>query len=162
MKYVYIFLFLLICSASFAQKTLQVIDKTTSEVLVIQEYDKVKFYLKSGEFKGKIQFLNNSSILVNDAYFTLADIKAIEYSTKENKAKRAGGVALFVVGYGMVAVGSLDLMLRIIVNEIGYNVPYTRSVVLLGGGAASIAAGKKIFGKKKQYDNFSYTFKIEG
>jgi hypothetical protein len=125
MKYVLIILFLLICSASFAQKTLQVINKTTGEVIEIQEYKKVKFYLKKGEFKGEMLFLNKSSILVKDAYFTLEDIKAIEYSTNQNKAKRAAGVGLVVVGYCMVTAGALDLLLHYIVNEIGYDVPYT-------------------------------------
>jgi hypothetical protein len=161
MKYVLIILFLLICSASFAQKTLQVINKTTGEVLEIQEYKKVKFYLKKGEFKGEMQFLNKSSILVKDAYFTLEDIKAIEYSTNQNKAKRAAGVGLVVVGYCMVTAGALDLLLHVIVNEIGYDVPYTRPLALLGGGAVSIASGIRIFGKKILLDNSSYTFKIQ-
>jgi hypothetical protein len=161
MKYVLIFLFLWICSASFAQKTLQVSNKTTGDTIVIKEYNKVKFYLKSGVFKGEMQFLNKSSILVKDAYFTLEDIKAIEYSTNQNKAKRAAGVGLVVVGYCMVTAGALDLLLHVIVNEIGYDVPYTRPLALLGGGAVSIASGIRIFGKKILLDNFSYTFKIQ-
>jgi hypothetical protein len=161
MKYGLIFLFLWICSASFAQKTLQVINKTTGDTIVIKEYNKVKFYLKSGVFKGEMQFLNKSSILVKDAYFTLEDIKAIEYSTNQNKAKRAAGVGLVVVGYCMVTAGALDLLLHVIVNEIGYDVPYTRPLALLGGGAVSIASGIRIFGKKILLDNSSYTFKIQ-
>jgi hypothetical protein len=120
----------------------------------------VKFYLKKGEFKGEMLFLNKSSILVKDAYFTLEDIKAIEYSTNQNKAKRAAGVGLVVVGYCMVTAGALDLLLHYIVNEIGYDVPYTRPLALLGGGAVSIASGIRIFGKKILLDNSSYTFKI--
>jgi hypothetical protein len=161
MKYVLIFLFLLICSASFAQKTLQVINKTTGDTIVIKEYNKVKFYLKSGVFKGEMQFLNKSSILVKDAYFTLQDINAIEYFSIEQKSKRAAGVGLMVVGYCMVTAGVLDLFLHVIVNEIGYDVPYTRPLALLGGGAVSIASGIRIFGKKILLDNSSYTFKIQ-
>jgi hypothetical protein len=161
MKYVYIFLFLLICSASFAQKSLQVINKTTGDTIVIKEYNKVKFYLKSSVLKGEMQFLNKSSILVKDAYFTLTDIKAIEYSTNQNKAKRATGVGLIVVGYCMVTAGALDLLLHYIVNQIGYDIPYTRPLALLGGGAVSIASGIRIFGKKMLLDNSSYTFKIQ-
>lgn len=158
----YVLLILLsISTLSFAQKTLQVISKTTSDTIVINEYDKVKFYLKSGGFKGEMQFLNKSSILVKDAYFTLEDIKAIEYVSNQNKVKRVAGVGLVVVGYCMVTAGGLDLLLHYIVNQIGYNVPYTRPLALLGGGAVSIASGIRIFGKKMLLDNSSYTFKIQ-
>ena len=82
-----LFLLLILLSVStlsFAQKTLQVINKTTGDTIVIKEYDKVKFYFKSSVLKGEMQFLNKSSILVKDAYFTLENIKAIEYSTNQN------------------------------------------------------------------------------
>jgi hypothetical protein len=69
----YLLLILLsISTLSFAQKTLQAINKTTGEVIVIKEYNIVKFYSKSGVFKGEMRFLDTSSILVKDAYFTLA------------------------------------------------------------------------------------------
>jgi hypothetical protein len=61
----------------------------------------------------------------------------------------------------MVTAGALDLLLHVIVNEIGYDVPYTRPLALLGGGAVSIASGIRIFGKKILLDNSSYTFKIQ-
>lgn len=159
-----LFLLLILLSVStlsFAQKTLQVINKTTGDTIVIKEYDKVKFYLKSSVLKGEMQFLNKSSILVKDAYFTLENIKAIEYSTNQNKAKRVAGVGLIVVGYCFVTAGSLDLLLHYIVNQIGFDVPYTRSLALLGGGAVSITSGIRIFGKKMLLDNSSYTFKIQ-
>jgi hypothetical protein len=159
----YLLLILLsISTLSFAQKTLQAINKTTGEVIVIKEYNIVKFYSKSGVFKGEMRFLDTSSILVKDAYFTLADIKAIEYSSNQHKANRPVGIGLMVVGYCMVTAGALDLLLHYIVNEIGYDVPYTRPLALLGGGAISIASGIRIFGKKALLDNSSYTFKIQG
>ena len=106
MKYGLIFLFLWICSASFAQiNSIRVINQSTNETVQIAELQKVKIYTRYHKtLVGRLYIVNDSIIQVDQVPFRISDIQDLYYRPK---TQGGSSIALIVSGSVLLVGGAI-------------------------------------------------------
>jgi hypothetical protein len=170
MKYGLIFLFLWICSASFAQiNSIRVINQSTNETVQIAELQKVKIYTRYHKtLVGRLYIVNDSIIQVDQVPFRLLDIQDLYYRPK---TQRGSSIALIVSGsvllvggaikYSLTAVSNAYSTIVGIINGSSYQQEsYTGSIIAMSGGGTALLAGIIRLTIKKRYSVPIYSYQV--
>jgi hypothetical protein len=170
MKYGLIFLFLWICSASFAQiNSIRVINQSTNETVQIAELQKVKIYTRYHKtLVGRLYIVNDSIILVDQVPFRISDIQDLYYRPKtqggSSIALIVSGSVLLVGGaikYSLTAVSNAYSTIVGIINGSSYQQEsYTGSIIAMSGGGVALLAGIVRLTIKKRYSAPIYNFQV--
>ncbi len=170
MKYVYLFILVLMCGASFAQmKSIRVINQSLNETIQIAQSEKVKIYTRYHKtIVGHLYIVNDSIIEVGQVPFRLSDIQDLYYRPKTH---RGGSIALVVSGTVLLVGGAIKYVLTTasnayfivigIINGSNYQQEsYTGSIIAMSSGGAALLAGIIRLTIKKRYSATIYNFQV--
>jgi hypothetical protein len=162
MKELFLGLFLAVLKLGLAQqaKSVHIINRQTSERLVIYDYEKMKVYANNTVYKGHFQILNDSIIQIANAKIFVSDITVLKYTNWKNRIKRFTGFTTIGFGTGIVLVGVADYILTKIVNIFNFNISYTRPIALMSSGSMTIVSGILILKSKKSFNAENYKMLI--